>query len=293
MKETNLNQSSTSQLSDNSELLSRLLAVVGRRGNKGGQLGRPMKLSLEQIYECIMLKSQHSIQYWKCLFKLYQKIYPDVVMPVYHNCLSSVYKFFFWLVKAINMILYDNRQRFLKGQVRVALIDSTALPVCHILRSSRHKTMKELAEFSKGTMGWYFGIKFHIVIDYCTNLPIYATFTKAKIDDRQVLRQIMEDQELFRNTATMFVADKGYQAQWLEELAYETGNFLITGKRKSKTMRILASQFDIHLLHNRARVETPFSKLKGKYNMTLTKARLVFGYLFNYTFSLFSLVGEV
>jgi Transposase DDE domain len=293
MKEINLNQSSTDQLSNNSELLSRLSAVVGRRGNKGGQLGRPMKLSLEQIYECVMLKSQYSIQYWKCLFKLYQKIYPDAVMPVYHNCLSSVYRFFFWILKAINLILYDNRQRFLAGKVRVAFIDSTPLPVCHILRSSRHKTMKVFAEFSKGTMGWYFGIKFHIVIDYSTNLPIYTTFTKAKVDDRQVLKQIMEDQELFRNTGTMFVADKGYQALWLEELAYDTGNYIITGKRKSKNMRILASQFDIHLLHNRARVETPFSKLKGKYNMTLTKARSVFGYLFNYTFSLFSLVNEL
>ena len=293
MKEINLNQSSTLQLSDNSELLSRLSAVAGRKGNNGGQLGRPRKLSLDQIHECILLKSQYSIGYWKCLFKLYQKIYPDLVMPVYHNCLSSVYKFFFWLVKAINLILYENRQRFLAGKIKVALIDSTPLPVCHILRSSRHKTMKEFAEFSKGTMGWYFGIKFHIVIDYSTNLPIYAVFTKAKIDDRQVLKQIMENRELFRNTGTMFVADKGYQALWLEELAYQTGNYLITGKRKSKTMRILASQFDIHLLHHRAKVETPFSKLKGKYNMTLTKARSVFGYLFNYTFSLFSLVSEV
>jgi Transposase DDE domain len=293
MKEINLNQLSTSKLSHNHELLSSLSAVGYSKGNKGGRLGRPGKLSVEQIYEFIMLKSQYSIQYWKCLFKLYQKIYPDVVMPVYHNCLSSVYKFFFWIVKAINLILYQNRNRFLAGKVKVALIDSTPLPVCHILRSSMHRTMKEFAEFSKGTMGWYFGMKFHIVIDYSTNLPIYATFTKAKIDDRQILKQIMEDDDLFNNTGTMFVADKGYQALWLEQLAYETGNYLITGKRKSKSMRILASQFDIHLLHHRARVETPFSKLKGKYNMTLTKSRSVFGYLFNYTFSLFSLVSEV
>jgi Transposase DDE domain len=72
--------------------------------------------------------------------------------------------------------------------------------------------MKEFAKFPKGAMSYYFGIKFHIVIDYSTNLPIYAVFTKAKIDDRQVLRQIMEDDKLLGNTGTMFVADKGYQA---------------------------------------------------------------------------------
>lgn len=293
MKEINLNQLSTAELSHDSQLLSKVSAVGCKCGSKGGRLGRPSKLSVEQIYECLLLKSQHSIQYWKCLFKLYQKIYPEISMPVYHNCLSSVYKFFFWLIKAINLILYDNRIKFLTGKVKIGLIDSTPLPVCHILRSSRHRTMKEFAEFSKGTMGWYYGIKFHIVIDYSTNLPIYAVFTKSKVDDRQVLKQIMEDDSLFKGTGTMFVADKGYQTKWLEQLAYETDNYLITGKRKSKHMRILASQFDIHLLHNRARVETPFSKLKGKYNMTLTKGRSVFGYLFNYAFSLFSLVNEV
>jgi Transposase DDE domain len=149
-----------------------------------------------------------------------------------------------------------------------------------------------LPSFQKVQWAGTFGIKFHIVIDYCTNLPIYATFTKATIDDRQVLTELMESHILFKNTGTMFVADKGYQAKWLEELAYYTGNYLITGKRKSKHTKILASQFYIHLLHHVIRVETPFSKLKGKYNMTFTKARSEFGYLFNYTFSLFSLVNE-
>jgi hypothetical protein len=106
------------------------------------------------------------------------------------------------------------------------------------------------------------------------------------------MKEIMEDDNLFKESGTMFVADKGYQASWLEETAYNTGNYLLTGKRKSPKMTILASQFDIHLLHHRARVETPFSKLKGKYNITLTKARSEFGYIFNYMFSLFSLVNE-
>jgi hypothetical protein len=290
MKEINLNQLSTELLSGNSDLLSSVKSVAQSRD--GSKRGRPSKLSVDQIYECIILKSQHSIQYWKCLFKLYQKIYPDVELPVYHNCLTSVYKFFFWLVRAINMILYENRKLFLMRRIRIAFMDSTPLPVCHIKRSSRHKTMIGFAQFSKGTMGWYFGLKLHIVIDYLTNLPIYAKFTKSKIDDRQVMKEIMEDDNLFKDSGTMFVADKGYQASWLEETAYNSGNYLLTGKRKSAKMRILASQFDIHLLRHRARVETPFSKLKGKYNITLTKARSEFGYIFNYIFSLFSLVNE-
>ena len=140
-------------------------------------------------------------------------------------------------------------------------------------------------------MGWYYGFKLHLIIDANNNLPIAVSFSKAKFDDRQFLKEVMEDSQLFKYSGTMFVADKGYQAKWLEELAYDTGNYLITGKRKSNNMKILASQFDIWLLHNRARVETPFSILKGKHNLTSTKARSVFGYIFNYLFSVFSFVS--
>jgi hypothetical protein len=101
MKEINLNQLPTVVECLDDDILSSIKLVKSNRG-------RPTKLSVDQIYECIQLKSQHSIQYWKCLFRLYQKIYPSVQMPVYHNCLSSVYKFFSWIVKVINLILLTN-----------------------------------------------------------------------------------------------------------------------------------------------------------------------------------------
>jgi hypothetical protein len=57
----------------------------------------------------------------------------------------------------------------------------------------------------------------------------------------------------FLNSETIFVADKGYQIKWLKELAKETRNCLLTSKKKSKNMRVLASQFDIYLIHIRAK----------------------------------------
>ena len=143
MKEINLNQWSIPKESHSNDILSSVKYVVSSKTCKSGRIP---KLNIDQVYECILLKSQHSIQYWKCVFKIYQKIYPDVKMPVYHNCLSSVYKFFIWLVKAINLILHSNRIKFLKSKMKVAFVDSTTLPVCHIIRSSRHKTMKDQAQ---------------------------------------------------------------------------------------------------------------------------------------------------
>lgn len=52
-------------------------------------------------------------------------------------------------------------------------------------------------------------------------------------------------------------------------------------------MRILAIQFDIYLLHIRARIESVFSNLKQNCFLTNTISRSVLGYLFNYISSLY------
>ena len=45
------------------------------------------------------------------------------------------------------------------------VVDSTGLKVCHNRRIPRHKVFDGLAERGKGTMGWFFGFKLHIVIN--------------------------------------------------------------------------------------------------------------------------------
>lgn len=44
-------------------------------------------------------------------------------------------------------------------------IDSSCLPVCHLKRSKRHKTFDAVAEYGKTSVGWFFGLKLHIVIN--------------------------------------------------------------------------------------------------------------------------------
>ena len=42
-------------------------------------------------------------------------------------------------------------------------IDSSCLPVCHLKRSRRHKTFDEIAKYGKTSIGWFFGLKLHLV----------------------------------------------------------------------------------------------------------------------------------
>jgi hypothetical protein len=152
--------------------------------------------------------------------------------------------------------------------------------------------MKEYAYYSKSSTGWYYGLKLHMACDYQDGRPLCIHVSKSNLDDRQFLRQLMTNPQLFKHTGTMFVADKGYQAKWLENVAKETGNYLLTGKKKSTTEHILASCLDIYLLHTRSRVETVFSNLKLNYNLTSTRSRSPLGYMFTYLQALHALVTK-
>jgi hypothetical protein len=258
--------------------------------------GRPSKLSFSNLIKCLELKRKYACETWKGLYRcLVDKREIGELgfeLPSYANFLKSIKKLIFYLFFLIHYQTTINRKIFLKQRVRIAFVDSTSLSVCHIKRSSRHKVMQDFddcpPEYSKTTMGWFYGYKLHLITDYDSNYVLDFQFSNAKLDDRQYLKEKMEKE--FYDSKTMFVADKGYQAKWLEDLAQETNNYLLTGKKKSKQMKTLASQFDIYLLHVRARVESVFSNLKQNCFLTNTRSRSTLGYLFNYVLSMYYLI---
>ncbi len=46
----------------------------------------------------------------------------------------------------------------------IQFVDSTKIEVCHIIRAKRNKVFADSARHGKGTMGWSFGFKLHLVI---------------------------------------------------------------------------------------------------------------------------------
>jgi hypothetical protein len=66
----------------------------------------------------------------------------------------------------------------------IAFIDSTTLKVCHNLRIPRHKVFANEAQRGKGTIGWFYGFKLHlIIIDECGILAVKVT--PGNVDDRK------------------------------------------------------------------------------------------------------------
>ncbi len=48
----------------------------------------------------------------------------------------------------------------------IEFVDSTSIKVCHNLRIHRHKTLAGLACRGKGTMGWFYGFKLHLIVNH-------------------------------------------------------------------------------------------------------------------------------
>jgi len=69
----------------------------------------------------------------------------------------------------------------------ISIIDSTPIWVCHDKRSRRHKTFRGFATSGKGTMGWFFGFKLHIIINDRGEI-VQWQLTPANTDDRTPLK---------------------------------------------------------------------------------------------------------
>ena len=69
-------------------------------------------------------------------------------------------------------------------QTGIAFVDSTALAVCGNKRIRRNRVFRGMAKLGKTTMGWFFGLKLHLVVNECGEL-LATQLTPGNVDDRQ------------------------------------------------------------------------------------------------------------
>jgi hypothetical protein len=74
---------------------------------------------------------------------------------------------------------------------RPELIDSTSIKVFHNIQIPRHKTFDGIAQRGKGTMGWFYGFKLHLVVNHHGEI-VYAKDTTGNVYDTQSVRELAE-----------------------------------------------------------------------------------------------------
>lgn len=69
----------------------------------------------------------------------------------------------------------------------ISFIDSTVIKACHHKREKQNKVFKGIASKGRGTMGWFFGFKLHIIINERGEI-IDFLITRGNVDDRKPLK---------------------------------------------------------------------------------------------------------
>ena len=148
----------------------------------------------------------------------------------------------------------------------ISFIDSTALLVCDNHRIHNHKVFAGLAQPGKGSMGWFYGFKLHLVVNECGEL-LACQITPGNVDDREPVPTLSK--RLFGK----LIADRGYISQALFEQLLDTfGVQLITKLRKNMKNRLMPL-IDKLLLRKRAIIESIVDQLKNISQIEHTRHR--------------------
>lgn len=147
-------------------------------------------------------------------------------------------------------------------------IDSSCLPVCHLKRSKRHKVFKGVAEYGRTSVGWFFGLKLHLVINDQGELIAFK-MTKGHRSDCKEADSLLDALE------GLAFGDKGYISKKLFDELLQKGLKLITRQRKNmKTTP--KTDYEKQLLDQRGIVETVIGHLKYHYHLWHTRHRSIF-----------------
>ena len=134
----------------------------------------------------------------------------------------------------------------------IYLIDSFPIPMCQPIRHGRVNLLRdEGAYFGKGTKGWFFGFKLH-VLSTRTGQIVGAILLPTSYDDREGARRLASLLE----EGSLAIADLGYRGEDFQMEIYEEEGvlFLTRADITSKTLKITHSMI-------RERVEGVFSSL--------------------------------
>jgi IS5 family transposase len=143
--------------------------------------------------------------------------------------------------------------------------DSTKLAVCHNRRISRHRVFDGLAARGKTSMGWFYGLKLHFVINHKGEI-MALKITPGNTADSAVLNDVT------KHLAGKLYADKGYIGKELFRKLWQRGLPLITGIRRNRKTSLLPLADKI-MLHKRFLIETVLDTLKSEMGLEHSRHR--------------------
>jgi hypothetical protein len=123
-----------------------------------------------------------------------------------------------------------------------------------------------IAQRGKGSMGWFYGLKVHLVINDRGEI-LACQITPGNVDDRKPVPTLCK--RLFGK----LIADRGYISQPLFEQLLETFNVQLITRIKKNMKNRLMPMIDKILLRKRAIIESVMDQLKNISQIEHTRHR--------------------
>lgn len=170
--------------------------------------------------------------------------FPDLVS--YHRFLELMPRALF----AMSLFL-KNRCRQ-AHQTGIYYMDSSPLAVSDAKRVHQHRTFKGLANWGKTSVGWFYGFKYHILINHRGELLRFY-FTKASVSDNNAKVLFF----LTKGLQGSLFADKGYlMSQDKKAFIEQEGLKVIVKAKKNAKKQAPMDIYEKAYLHKRAVIES-------------------------------------
>lgn len=143
-------------------------------GPHPGKRGPAAALSISEIMTILIMFHQVRFRDFKTFYTGFLEIYWRDYFPN----LPSYSHFITQMKRAIFPMTVFTQ---LKSGKRTGIyyMDSSCLPVSHLKRSRRHKTFDQIARYGRTSVGWFFGLKLHIVTNDRGELIAFKESPKA------------------------------------------------------------------------------------------------------------------
>lgn len=147
------------------------------------------------------------------------------------------------------MFLFSHYKSAQSERTGIYFVDSKRIEVCHVKREKQNCVFKNIATKGKSSMGWFYGLKVHIVINNIGQIVHFA-FSQGNIADNNA--NILK--YLFGQLTGKCVGDKGYLTKLFDSFLGD-GLQLIT-KIKKNMKNVLMPMMDKLLLRKRGVIES-------------------------------------
>ncbi len=232
-------------------------------GPKTAKRGPACSLSISEIMTILLMFQISKFRNFKNFYNGFLKHYCKTDFPT----LPSYSRFISIMNRAIFPMTLFTQVKSGK-QTGIYYIDSSCLPVCHLKRSKRHKSFDSIAKYGRTSVGWFFGLKLHIVINDRGELIAFKV-TKGSNSDCK------EAAPLLKTLQGLAFGDKGYISKKLFDELFSNGLKLITRKRKNMKEKLSINNHEKYLLNQRGIIETVIGHLKHHFHVWHTRHRSV------------------